>query len=484
MSIKPLQQRTEISLSAVILLITAVMLRADTFGDPNLHGDEAFYFTVGTMMHQGVLPYVDVWDRKPLGLFILYYLIAGVSTAPLAYQLIATVFAATTAWVIASIARHWTSALGATLSGVAYLLVLGPLQGFGGQSPVFYNLFIALAALIVLRALPGLRRGEASANMIVAMLLAGVAITVKTTALFEAAYLGIAATHALWRSGTKAAGLLVATLLWMLVGAAPTLAISAVYAASGHWTEYWHAMVTSNLARPPVWPTAQLRLASLAGLMAPVAVLAGLGLRKQASERGFVLGWCAAALVGLCAVPNFYVHYALPLSVPLFVAASSFLARQPTGVGVVTALAIVSCAMSSPLRFGHPDRSRAAIERLTIAAKAHSGTGPLFLYDAPPQLYQLTGQPFITPLVFPTHLAQGIEKDVSHLSTLGETRRVLGLRPGAVIMAVPPRNGPVNEDTHRLVLAYVGRNCRLVEIVPTLEWLGTDMIAVWGDCRS
>jgi hypothetical protein len=440
MSITPLQRSTEITLSAVILLITAVVLRADTFGDPNLHGDEAFYFTVGTMMHQGVLPYVDVWDRKPLGLFILYYLIAGVSNAPLAYQLIATVFAATTAWVIASIARHWTSALGATLSGVAYLLMLGPLQGFGGQSPVFYNLFIALAALIVLRALPGLRRGEASAIMIVAMLLAGVAITVKTTALFEAAYLGIAATHVLWRSGTKPARLLMAALLWTMVGAAPTLAISAIYAASGHWTEYWHAMVTSNLARPPVWPTAQLRLASLAGLMAPVAVLAGLGLRKQASERGFVLGWCAAALVGLCAVPNFYVHYALPLSVPLFVAASSFLARQPTGVGVVTLLAIASCAMSSPFRFGHPDRSRAAIERLSIAAKAHIGTGPLFLYDAPPQLYQLTGQPFITPLVFPTLLAQGIEKDVSHLSTLGETRRVLGLRPGAVIMAVPPRN--------------------------------------------
>jgi len=49
-------------------------------------------------------------------------------------------------------------------------------------------------------------------------------------------------------------------------------------------------------------------------------------------------------------------------------------------------------------------------------------------------------------------------------------------------MAVPIRNGPVNEETHRLVLAYVGRNCRLITVVPTPEWQRTDMIAVWGDC--
>lgn len=478
----PRDKSTETMLIAAVLLAAAVLLRADTFGDPNLHGDEAFYFTVGTMMHHGALPYVDVWDRKPLGLFLLYYLIAGISTAPLAYQLVATAFAAATAGVIAAIARRWTSPLGATLSGLAYLLTLGPLQGFGGQSPVFYNLSIALAALIVLRALPGLRRGEASPRIMAAMLLAGMAITVKTTALFEGLYLGIAAAHALWRSGAKPARVLTTALPWMLLGAAPTLAISASYAASGHWAEYWHAMVTSNLSRPAVWASAGLRLVILAGFLAPIAVLAGLGLSKQAGERGFVLGWIAAALVGLCAVPNFYLHYALPLSVPLCVAASSFLARQPIGLGVIAALAILSCALSSPFRFGHAERSRVAIERLTIAATTHSGNGPLFLYDAPPQLYQLTGHPFITPLVFPTHLSHGLEKDVSHLSTLGETRRVLALRPGAVVMAVPPRNGPVNEDTHRLVLAYVGQNCRLIEVVPTLEWLGTDMIAVWGDC--
>jgi hypothetical protein len=122
--------------------------------------------------------------------------------------------------------------------------------------------------------------------------------------------------------------------------------------------------------------------------------------------------------------------------------------------------------------------------RLEQAVRLHIGDGPLLVYDGPPQLYTRTGQPFITPLVFPTHLSHLIEKDVSHLSTLGETERALAKRPGAVVMAVTIRNGPVNEETHALVLAYVGRNCRPIAIVPTPERQRTDLIAVWGDCRS
>ena len=87
------------------------------------------------------------------------------------------------------------------LAGLVYLLMLGPLQGFGGQSPVFYNLPMAWAALIVVDALPALQRGEAPRRLVAAMLLAGFAVTIKTTAVFEAAFLGLFATATLLRSG-------------------------------------------------------------------------------------------------------------------------------------------------------------------------------------------------------------------------------------------------------------------------------------------
>lgn len=467
-----------------ILLLTALILRSDTFGDPNLHGDEVFYSVVGSAMHHGALPYVDVWDRKPLGLFVVYYLIAAFSEAPLAYQLVATLFVAGTAWAIAMMARLWTGVQGSLLAGLVYLLWLAPLQGFGGQSPVFYNLFIALAALLVLRAAPALREGQVPWTVPAAMLLAGLGITIKTTAVVEASFLGLFCAATLWRSGLGLARTLRHAAAWVAIGAAPTLTIAASYWALGHWPEYWHAMITSNLNKPPHWRTSQYRAGIMALALAPILVIAALGLIGQDKRpRGFVLGWMLAAIGGLCIVPNFYLHYALPLLVPLCLAASAFLGRGALGFGAVVGIAVLSLSIAPAFRYDHTRQSRAAMDRLEQAVRAHIGSGPLLVYDGPPQLYTRTGQPFITPLVFATHLSHLIEQDVSHLSTLGEAERALAQRPGAVAMAVTIRNGPINEETHALVLAYVGRHCRPIAIVPTPERQRTDLIAVWGDCR-
>jgi hypothetical protein len=468
-----------------ILLLIALILRSDTFGDPNLHGDEVFYSTVGIAMHHGALPYVDVWDRKPFGLFAVYYLIAAISEAPIAYQLVATLFAAGTAWCIVAMARQWTGMQGGLLAGIAYLLWLAPLQGFGGQSPIFYNLFIAVTALLVLRALPALREGRVPQSLPIAMLLAGIGITIKTTAVVEAAFLGLYCAIVLWRSGAGAFATLRTAALWAVIGAAPALLIAEAYWAIGRWPEYWHAMFTSNLSKPPYWLSSLYRLRIMVIFLAPVLLIAGFGLIDQdKASRRFVLGWLAAAVAGMSLVPNYYLHYALPLLVPLCLAASGFLARGPIGFGAVAGLAAMSIWIDPPLEYDHDRQSRDAMARLEQAVRQHIGDGPLLVYDGPPQLYTRTGQPFITPLVFPTHLSQLIEKDVSHLSTLGETERALAKRPGAVVMAVTIRNGPVNEETHALVLAYVGRNCRPIAIVPTPERQRTDLIAVWGDCRS
>lgn len=470
------------------LLMVALILRCDTFGDPNLHGDEVFYHTVGIAMHDGALPYVDLWDRKPFGLFAVYYLITAISTAPLAYQLVATLFAAATAWTIGTIANRLrpetergTGEVGGLLAGTAYLLWLAPLQGFGGQSPVFYNLFVALAALLVLRALPTLRAGRASPEAALAMLLAGLGIAIKTTALFEGAFLGLVSAWALWRSPAARGRVAGTVLLWMTLGAAPTLSIAAGYATSGHWPEFWHAMITSNLSKTPHALTSLVRFGIMAVMLLPILAIATFGLRRTAPEpRRFVLLWLAAAFAGLCAVPNFYLHYGMPLLVPLCVAAAPFLALR--GRLWIVVIAALSFVLAPPFDFAHTRRSRAAIAELVAAVRAHVGRGPLLSYDGPPQIYRLTGQPPITPLVFPTHLSHAIEKDVSQFSTLGETRRLLALRPGAVVMAEPIRNVPVNEDTHRLVLDYVGRHCRLIKAVRVPERLGTDTIVVWGDC--
>lgn len=477
-----------------LFLAFATLLRWDTFGDPNMHGDEVFYHTVGLAMHHGAIPYVDVWDRKPFGLFTLFYLIGFLSENVIAYQITAAIFATGTAFVIAIICRELDALserdggakaigpVGALLAGPAYLLWLAPLGAYGGQSPIWYNLFIASACWLVVRAIPNLRDGRAPASLMLAMLLAGTAITIKQTSFFEAAFIGLYPAWLLRSSGIGANRVIATAGTWALIGAAPALAIAFGYAAIGHWNEYWQAMVLANLDKPQHWPTALTRAVGVTLYIVPLVIGALIGLRRRNGEaRKFLTLWLLAAVIGLCSVPQFYMHYALPLTVPLAVAASGVFSRGILGLGIFAAMAIVAWSYA-PWQLGHAAASRAAIDRLQAATIRHLGEHPLLLYDAPPQLYRLTGQPLITPLVFPTHLAHAIERDMSSINTLQETRRLLALNPSVVVLASPPRNAPINKETYRLVLNYVEASCREIETVSVPERERTDDITVWGDC--
>jgi hypothetical protein len=469
-----------------ILLAVALILRCDTFGDPNLDDDDTFYQAVGIAMHHGALPYVDVWDRKPFGLFAIYWAIAAISAAPIAYQLVASLFAAGTAAVIAAIGARWAKPLGGLLAGLCYLLWLAPTQGYGGQTPLFYNLFIAGAALLVIRAGPELERGVLPRQAILAMAIAGCAITVKTTALAEALFLGLFVTWQLARSSLDLGVRLRQVALCAAVGAAPTLLIAIAYWAGGHGPEFWHAMVTSNLSKaPPDLFAMGVRALIMASYLSPLLILALFGLMEQRGpRRRFAALWLAAALVGLVAVPRFYMHYALPLLVPLCVAAIPFLDKRGLGLVATAIVAGISLWLAPPFEFAATARSKAAIDRLAEAVRYSGSDGPLMIYDGPPELYHLTGHGLVTPLTFYAHLSDLAEKDVSHLSTLAETRRVLALRPGAVVIANPIRSAPVNRETYRLVLGYIHANCRLAARETAYERMNSYPIEVWGDCRT
>ena len=98
----------------LLLLVIAFAIRARDFGNPIIHVDEQYYLLVGDRMLHGAVPYIDIWDRKPVGLFLIF---AAIRLLPgdgiLAYQLVATLVAAATASLVASGGRR----LGASRGG-------------------------------------------------------------------------------------------------------------------------------------------------------------------------------------------------------------------------------------------------------------------------------------------------------------------------------------------------------------------------------
>ena len=94
------------------------------------------------------------------------------------------VFGFATALVIAGDARRFAGGAGTLARAIAYLVWLALLSGEGGQAPVFYNLPALLAAAATMR-LVGRDDAPSIGAGALPMLLVGLAMQIKYTALFE-----------------------------------------------------------------------------------------------------------------------------------------------------------------------------------------------------------------------------------------------------------------------------------------------------------
>lgn len=472
-----------------MLMAFAFILRAATFGHPYLHIDETFYFLVGEEMHKGAVPYVDIWDRKPFGLFLIYYLIVGVWDNLIAYQIAASLFAGATAWVICRIASLWGGTQGGWFAGALYLLFLLPMKGYGGQAPVFYNLLVAGAALMMLLSIKHLREGRAPRSIWLAMALAGLAITIKQTTLFEAVFFGAYAAVALLSSGIPKPRALSLILGFMAVGAAPTVVISAWYAAAGHWPEYWHAMVTSNLVRTP--PNAQNIYERTFAPLITIGIIilfAIIGfIKPQASysriQKTFVFLWIIACATSLIATPQLAMHHFLPLLVPLCAASGLALGLRPIGWWAMGSAIVFTLSLGNPWDYGRTRKARQAMDVLALAITRHGGERGLFVYSGPSILHSLTGFRPMSPLVFIGHLSDPTEQNVSHLNTVSEVKRVLAQQPGVVVLFTFPDSFTPIPQSHQAVMEYVGTNCKLVKAAEYFQFRLSVVANVYGDCR-
>lgn len=461
--------------TALVLLVAALIIRAPRFGDPNLHVDEMFYLQVGDLMWHGALPFVDIWDRKPIGLFLLFAAIRLLGGDGIVqYQIVATAFAFGTAVVIAQLARKiGTSALAATAAGVVYLASLPALGGFGGQSPVFYNLFVAGAALLTLRALEAPDVGGLTRAGMAAMILCGLAIQIKYTVVFEGCFLGLLLAWRSWRSFGPAVAFRTAT-LFAACGLGPTAAALAYYAAIGELQAFWFANFLSIGLRVSASSTdIALRLTRISLTLVPLMLCAGaaLTLRLKADQGApqparlrFLVGWLAAAFAGFAVFGTYYWHYALPLLVPLTVAIAPLFDRRSVGPVAAVFLLAWNC-----LYVGAAAQSASAskqeIAALTSAVTKNLNGGCLFMFDGPPAVDHLSGACHLTPFVFPYHLSLAVEATGLGVDPLVELRRVLAARPSVIVSSSKPFLPP-NRKTAKALRYALQRDYRLVGSYP------------------
>lgn len=429
-----------------LLLAMTFLARAASLGNPDYHVDETFYLLVGDAMHHGAVPYVDIWDRKPPGLFAFYWLLAGFAPSVLSYQIAAIGFVTATAWLIVRIASRWADRIGAALAGVIYIAWLQPLLGGGGQAPVFYNLFVVAAVLLLVRRSER-REGPAHfGEAVLAALLCGIAVTFKPTAVFEGTFVVLALTAVEWQRATDWRRTAILFAAMGTAAALPTLLFAGWYGVHGQLPAYVQATIESNFHKTPAraavfWVTVRY-LAALTFLLVAGAAL-GLGkaleARRSPAFNRLMLSWLVAALAGFLAVPNFYSHYALPLVPVLAVLSAPYFAFRPLGL-VLAALSLGwALVLGQSFQLRESWQARAQFERVAAVIRANMPTSRLYVFDGSPWLYAATSARLPSRFVFPEHLMMQTEAKAIGADPIAELGRVLAAKPEVIVAADFPR---------------------------------------------
>lgn len=465
----------------LILLTAAFAIRGAQFGNPLIHVDENFYLLVGDRMLHGAVPYVDIWDRKPVGLFVLFAAIRLLGGDGIVqYQVVATLFAAGTALIIARMAAPMAGLKAGTVAGLIYLLMLGLVGGSGGQAPVFYNLFVAGAALATLIATTEgkLSAGRIRRNGAVAMGLIGVAMQVKYTAVFEGVFLGLALMWASWRaSGGRLDRLAVDAGIWIGLALAPTLVAFYWYAWIGEADAFVYANFLSIGARSGAPPEELLRRLAKAWKLLHLPVFAVvLAVVLQPWRRfqtgpatmKFALAWLAAAIVGYLAFGTYFDHYALPLFAPLALACASLFIHRPYRLGLVAAtLMLLSGAIANGVVIHKMHLKRGSQAEMTAMVEAIRPRlkGCLYVWNGDPMLYHLTGSCLPTRYPFAGHLNLLREKGAIGVDQAAEVRRILAGHP-SVIVDHEPAARDFNFEVVAIVRDELRASYRPVKVVP------------------
>ena len=472
-------------------LLIALLLRFPTFGDPYVGADEDFYLLVGQAMHHGAVPYVDIWDRKPLGLFLIYYFFAEFGMSPIAYQVGALLSVSVTAFLVNRIAGRVTGRRGAMLAASLYLGACTILGGIGGQAEIFCNLFVAAAYWLVLRNLAKLQIGAVPAGVHLAMLLLGIAITVKQTSAVAAIVLGIYVVAIILRSPRSRTATWRSAVLFILIGIVPSALIAVAYWSAGYWPQFYQAMISSNVAKGHESPAiTHGRVFVIVARLAPLISLSLLSVVQRFTWKPdragslLVAAWLAGAVGSLCVLPNFFLHYALPIAVPLSILCAPFLNRRDLGIMVAL---VTTAILSDPGHTYNLRVIRASNENMaTIAAamREHAPRGTALVFDGPVYLYALSGLKPLSPLVFPDHLNEASERNVSRLDTRRELERILVSRPSVVVLSDVPSVPDPSAENWKMVKSYADTQCRPVADREVASLIKIYKIRVFGDCAT
>lgn len=465
----------------LVLLATAVILRSGDFFNPLPGDDEQYYVLVAQRLLDGGMPYVDIWDRKPFGLFAMLAVFMSPGGNPLFVTALAATFAAAgTAYLVTKIAAREVGALPALGAGGFYLAMLELLAGDTIQTAVFYNLLVVGAIYVLLDTRFCLDGRSDRLRIAGAMLLLGLALTIKTIAIFEAAAIGLWVVFGIARSRGLASAL-----GWgitcALIGIAPTAIIGLGFAAFGAFDAWWFANFVSQLHKTGGFgPESLFRMLWMIPAVLALVVPGLLGwTRMQGKHRSLIMAWCAATFIQVFAIGNFWPMYALPLAVPCAIMAAHLFARERIGRTIFIVLCLWPACKALIL-----DRIGASMNRQTVAEvmatiPADARRTCLLAYDAPEIFYLLSRSCLVSPYLFVDQFRSSAEAKALPIEASDGLRAALAKRPGTILTIDNVRWPQPNHANDLIIQRDLASHYRRVATTPWRTSIFDEKIVTW-----
>lgn len=433
----------------IIIAVFGILCRFSSFGNPLINVDEGFYLFVGGDMLHGAIPFVDVWDRKPLGLFILYAFFHLFGPYRLwAYQIGALASVCLTGIVAMKMARSVASATGALFAALLYVAWLDLAGGEGGQSPVFYNLLVGCAMLNIVRLISAekLTQAEIIKRGSMAMLLFGLSLQIKYTTVFEGCFAGIFLGYILRqnRFSWPATGRYLA--LFATIALLPTVMVGGAYWLCGYGSQWWFANILSIFCRskepPAILAYNFMNIALLIGpLFLNIFLQVILCRNRSAVQRRcafFFNAWSVCAVIGVFLIGEWYNHYAIPAFLPLSIASASLFASPVGRIWLVVLLGVGTVKGQAMVLENQKNNGNARTVHhvLDVISKQK---GCLFIYNGSAVFYDFLPPCRLTDHPFPGHFDSIVENRATGMDPATEVRNVLRQNPTYIMAYTPPR---------------------------------------------
>ncbi|MEE4349235.1 MAG: hypothetical protein V2J26_03310 [Pacificimonas sp.] len=465
--------------ASLCIVAFAFLFRLPDYGNLFVDFDEKLYLLVGDRMAQGELPFVDIWDRKPFGLFFLYFLIRLLGGEGfLEYQLVAAGFAGLTGVVIYHIARRFAGVLPSVGAACLYLVYMKLFYSAAGQAETFFNLFMAVAALFAFQALETTSVRRTLWLAAGAMLLCGVSLQVKYTVLPQCLLLGLFFLWRLWKLNVALPRTVASGAVFVFLGLVPTILVGLFYLTVGHFEAFFHANFVSIFERGALTGgLADFFKSYLMVCLFPpfLAAIVAVILRFQQGtllepKYALLLLWFAAGFAGFKMVGNIYIHYIVPATIPLVIILAPLFGRPRVGLPIFLGVFGFAVYVTHWWEaFDMAAERTAAVERMTELAAPYLQDSCLYVYDGPTSVYMTTKSCIPTVYVYPDHLNNDMEREALGIDTLAEVRRIMDAKPGVVMWADEPVVPLWNPLTAGHMEARLAADYQLLEAVPLVR---------------